>query len=339
MPACSGWGPTVLQSEVAPGYITLAALPPGRWGVGVSGGADSVALLRLLLEAGRHAVAVVHLDHQTRGEASTADAAFVAELAGRLGVPCEAFALDQVEAPRGPAAKNPSARYRLARLACYRQVVARHGLAGVALAHHADDQAETVLLRLVRGGSAAGLAGMAADATVAGVRLVRPALAVRRDALRAYLRSADQPWREDASNASPVYARNRARRLLAGNERLTAALLTVAAAARRWAEWLDAAAPVLGDSFAAAALAALPPPLAERSARRWLASRGVPADAVSPAVAARLVAMAADAASAPRLDFPGRLTVRRRRGTIWVSVGGRGWDAVAAGENYDAGSE
>ena len=287
--------------------------------MGVSGGADSVALLRLLLDAGRGAVgAVVHLDHQARGAASAADAAFVADLAADLGVPCESFTLDQVEAPRGPAAKNPSARYRLARLKCYREAVERHDLAGVALAHHADDQSETVLLRVLRGGSAAGLAGMAADATVAGVRLVRPALAVRRDALRAHLQEVEQPWREDASNASPAYARNRARRLLARDERLTAALLDVAAAARRWAGWLDAAAPVLGESFDAATVADLPPALAERSARRWLASRGVPADAVSRSVAARLVTMAADAASAPRLDFPGRLTVRRRRGIIWA---------------------
>ena len=308
---------------------TLAALPPGRWAVAVSGGADSVAALRLLLErdggaggAGGLVTAVVHLDHQTRGGASAADAAFVGNLAARLGVPFDGFRVDTVESRAGrTGGANPSARYRAARLACYREVVARRGLAGVALGHHADDQAETVLLRLLRmpaGGSAAGLAGMRPDAAVAGVRLARPALRVRRAALRAHLENVGQPWREDASNASPVYARNRLRRVLAADENLVAALLDVAAAAGRWAGWVERAAPALESTFEAQVLANLPAPLADRSARRWLAAAGCPAADVSAATAARLVAMAADASGPSQSDFPGGVRVRRRRGKVWA---------------------
>ncbi len=308
---------------------TLAALPPGRWAVAVSGGADSVAALRLLLECDGGAVgsagavaAVIHLDHQTRGGASAADAAFVGDLAARLGVPFEGFRVDAVESRVGrPAGANPSARYRSARLACYREVAARHNLSGVALGHHADDQAETVLLRLLRmpaGGSAAGLAGMRPDAAVAGVRLARPALGVRRAALRGYLDSVGESWSEDSSNASPVYARNRVRRLLAADENLVAALLDVSAAAGRWAGWIEEAAPRLESAFETGRLADLPAPLADRSARRWLAAAGCPAADVSAATVAWLVAMAADVSGPPQADFPGRVRVRRRRGKVWA---------------------
>lgn len=293
--------------------MTGVTLPTGRWAVGVSGGADSVALLLGLAHAGPH---VVHLDHQTRGEDSTADAAFVAELAVRLRLPVTVARRSDVEADDPP--PNLSARYRQARLTLFRRVVDAHGLAGVVLAHHADDQAETVLLRLLRGGGPRALVGMAERSTLGGLVVLRPLLRVPAGALRATLRDGGQPWREDASNASDRYLRNRIRPWLATAPVLADSLRSLAGAARRARDWLDARAPALADPFAASALAALPPPVARHAAGRWLAGRGVPADAVSRAVCDRLVTMAADAATPARQTFPGRVTVRRARG--WVSV-------------------
>ena len=227
-------------------------LPPGRWAVGVSGGADSVALLLLTADRRPH---VVHLDHQTRGVDSAADAAFVAGLARRLGLEVTVATLSEVE--HDPPA-NPSARYRAARLALFGRAVADHGLAGVALAHHAADQAETIALRLLRGGGPRSLVGMAARSTIGGLTVLRPLLRVAPADLRAFLRERGQPWREDASNGSDRYLRNRVRPWLAGDPATADALRHLAAAARAAGEWLDGAAPVLGETFATAALADLP---------------------------------------------------------------------------------
>ena len=294
------------------------AVPPGAWAVGVSGGADSVALLSLV--RGRPDVRphVVHLDHQLRGDAGTADADFVRDLAARWGLPCTVARRHDLE-PRVPGLPaNPSARYRALRLALFRETAAAHGLAGVLVAHHADDQAETVLHRLLRGSGTPGLAGMDAGTTVAGLLVRRPLLAVRRHALRRHLLDLGQPWREDASNASDAYLRNRLRRVLAGRPQLTDDLIALAAACRAARDWARYAAPALADAFPARQLAALPAVLARESARRWLLARGVPpADlARSPAAADRLVKMAGDAASSPRRHFPGGILVRRSAGVI-----------------------
>ncbi len=288
-------------------------LPPGRWAVGVSGGADSVALLRLTAAASPH---VVHLDHQARGDDSTADAAFVAHLAARLGLAATVARLSDVDHDPLP---NPSAGYRQARLALFRQVVDRHGLAGVVLAHHADDQAETVMLRLLRGGGPRALGGMAGRSTVGGLTILRPMLHTAAADLRRYLAGLGQPWREDASNASDGYLRNRLRPWLAADPAVAEAARHLAVAARRWRAWMDDHAPTLGEAFAAVDLA-VPAPLARHAAGRWLAARGAAADAVSAAACDRLVAMATDAATPARQSFPGDVSVRRTGGWLTAAV-------------------
>jgi tRNA(Ile)-lysidine synthase len=292
------------------------ALPPGRWAVGVSGGADSVALLLLLLDRPDVQPHVVHLDHETRGEESRADAAFVAALAGRLGAPCTVARRSDVERDLGPPPPNPSARYRRARLALFRRVVDAHGLAGVVLAHHADDQAETVMLRLLRGGGPRSLVGMAERSTIGGLTVLRPLLGAGSANLRQLLRDRGQPWREDASNASDRYLRNRVRPALARDPQLADALRHMGDAARHLVGWLDARGPALAESFAVTDLADAPAPLARHAAGRWLAARGVPADAINRAACDRLAAMASDAAAAPVQMFAGAVIIRRSGGTI-----------------------
>jgi tRNA(Ile)-lysidine synthetase-like protein len=294
----------------------IAQVPAGPWAVAVSGGADSVALFRLLLGRPDLWLHVVHLDHQTRGEASTADAEFVQQLAAERRVPYTVSLRGEVEPQFKDLPKNPSARYRAARMELFRQVVSRADLNGVILAHHADDQAETILHRLIRGSGPAGLAGMSPQTRIDGLLVIRPLLAVRRDDLRTYLSDIGQSWREDASNESDHYLRNRLRRWLTCEPGLHESMLTLGNSCHKLREWSRREAPVLEESFAAGMLSQLPAVLAHESARRWLVARGAPAGELSEAVLDRLIQMAQDAASAPRMQFPGSLLVRRRRGII-----------------------
>jgi len=296
--------------------VPFTPLPiDGPWAIGVSGGADSVALLRLTSARGV-AVHAVHLDHETRDGGSTADAAFVTDLCAELRVPLTVVKRSELEGECAALPDNASARFRRLRHELFRQACGRHGLAGVLLAHHADDQAETVLHRLLRSGGIAGVGGMRTDARVGGLRIVRPLLGARAEELRNYLRGLGQAWREDSTNASAEYLRGRLRHALADRPALVARLIELGDAMRELGDRVRDATPVLGESFGAAELAALPDVLADEAARRWLVTRGAPADDVSPAVVARLVAMARDAAAPRRRHFPGRVLVVRKKGVI-----------------------
>jgi tRNA(Ile)-lysidine synthetase-like protein len=300
--------------------IELDVPEGGKWAVGVSGGADSVALLLLLRDRPDLQLHVVHLNHELRGPDSEMDAAFVEALCSRMGLACHVRRRSEIEPGLGELPANPSARYRAVRLAWFGQVVREHQLAGVMLAHHADDVAETVLHRLVRGSGAGGLSGMAAESRIGELRIARPLLNVRRDALRELLRQRGQEWREDASNQTEDYLRNRLRKLLSIQPALTGALLELAARCRSLNDWTSRVSPQLEKTFAAAKLARLPAILARHSARRWLIDAGAPAEELVPTVLDRLLAMAADA-TAPRVQqFPGKLTVRRHARMIGAST-------------------
>ncbi len=183
--------------------------------VGISGGADSTALLVVLLalpDALRPRVVAAHFDHGLRGSASAADALFAASLAARLHVPFVGGAADPPLSRAGSA--EADARQR--RYAFLAAAARRHGCSCVAVGHHRDDQVETVLLRLARGAGAAGLGAMApsrplADDGARALHLVRPLFLASRTDVLSYLGAAGLSWREDDSNADPVHARNRVR--------------------------------------------------------------------------------------------------------------------------------
>ena len=184
-----------------------------RWLVGVSGGADSVALLHLLVEEGFANLIVCHLDHGLRGRASTDDAKFVKRLAATLALDFEAARVDvaKLMAQRGESMETAA---RNARHAFFAGCAVKFNCPRIILAHHADDQAETVLWNLLRGSH--GLKGMREEQplkTESGVELElhRPLLGIRRADLVAWLVSNKWTWREDASNAKPVAVRNRLR--------------------------------------------------------------------------------------------------------------------------------
>jgi tRNA(Ile)-lysidine synthetase-like protein len=292
----------------------IAGLPAGCYAVGVSGGADSVALLLLLSGRRDLHLHVVHLNHQTRGEASDGDAEFVKTLAESRGLAATLARLSEIET--GPVLANPSARYRQARLRLFERVVYEQKLAGVILAHHADDQAETVLQRLLRGSSVAGLVGMRPRTTVGKLAIFRPLLGVRRERLRRFLEEEQQPWREDASNASPEYLRNRLRIFLRDRPALTGALSELAEAAGRVQEWVKQQAPTLDGIFEVRTLHDLPDLVAQEALRRWLINQGAPAKEVDGPAVTRLLQMARDAASPARQQFAGGVVVRRGGGRL-----------------------
>jgi len=202
----------------------LKLLRPGdRVGVAVSGGADSVALLRLLLEARQElglVLSVVHFNHKLRGAESDGDERFVAELAKQHGLELHTASAD-TKAYAAEHGLGLEAAARKLRHQYFNSLLAyANTFDRVLTAHTMEDQAETVLLRLIRGSGISGLAGIKpmlkveGDAGDMGSCIVRPLLRTRRTELREYLQQLKQSWREDASNQDVGFARNRVRHVL-----------------------------------------------------------------------------------------------------------------------------
>jgi tRNA(Ile)-lysidine synthase len=166
----------------------------------VSGGPDSVALLRAVVSLGGEPT-VLHLDHGLRGEQSREDADFVRGLCARMGVACEVRRL-RLEGSSNLQERAREQRYRLAE-----EVVDGLGLPAIATGHTADDVAETVLMNLARG---SGLRGLAGIPPVRG-RVQRPLIEVTRGEVIQYLQDLDQPYRTDPTNLTGKYTRNRIR--------------------------------------------------------------------------------------------------------------------------------
>jgi tRNA(Ile)-lysidine synthase len=185
-------------------------LRPGqRIGVAVSGGADSAALFHLLLELREKlglVLSVVHLNHKLRGRASDADEKFVANLAAQHSLQFF-LARENISAKAKRERANLEDAARRARYAFFERLVSEGRLDKIAVAHTADDQAETVLAHILRGTGLSGLAGIHPETG----SVFRPLLKIRRADLRVYLRSLRQPWREDATNRDTKRTRARIR--------------------------------------------------------------------------------------------------------------------------------
>ncbi len=177
--------------------------------VAVSGGADSVALLDIL--AGLHdlhlRLIVAHLNHALRGPEADGDEAFVRRLAVSYGLPAEVARVDVRELGRVKKLSLEEAG-RVARYAFFDDVACRYGAAAIALGHHADDQAETVLMRLLRGAGGTGLCGISAKSFG---KLVRPLLGATRRDIEEYIRQRGLSCRHDSTNSATDFLRNRVR--------------------------------------------------------------------------------------------------------------------------------
>lgn len=178
-------------------------LPEGcRVVAAVSGGADSVCLLHVLREVGASVTGVAHFNHKWRGEASEEDERFVAAMASWMGL-----AFFRAEMRGEEQGDNLEQGARRARRSFFQGLI-RDGVCDrVALGHTRDDQAETVLFRVLRGSGLTGLAGIhpVSDG------LIRPLIGVRRSEVEEYLRARNVKWREDVSNRETRFARNRIR--------------------------------------------------------------------------------------------------------------------------------
>ena len=186
--------------------------PRRRIGLAVSGGADSVALLALMagLQASHGFDAVVlHVDHGLRPD-SADDACFVKSLAESYGLPFHALRT-RVRRRRGESLEMAARRVRLAFFARMTTIL---GLDAIATGHHADDVAETFLLRLARGSGPDGLAGLKPVSHVDGVTFIRPLLNLRDADLRSFLSERGIAWREDSTNADTSIPRNNVRHVI-----------------------------------------------------------------------------------------------------------------------------
>ena len=187
--------------------INRSILPPGRIGLAVSGGSDSVALAFLLTKGGRKKNAakrfiVLHVDHGLRKE-SREEYRFVRNLAKRLGIPFKGVHAKVDRRPR----ESLEMAARRVRLAFFAKCMKSLKLDAIATGHHMDDVAETFLMKLRR----ASLCGMRAKSEVDGIRFVRPLLGCRDAELKAYLEKYGEEWREDASNGDVSIERNKVR--------------------------------------------------------------------------------------------------------------------------------
>ena len=196
-----------LEGLVKSGDVVLA---------GVSGGADSVCLLLMLLEYRKHCdffLEAVHVEHGIRGDASRRDAAFVKRLCEKRGVCCRIYPVDVPAYAKGHGLGVEEAARKL-RYECFREAAEDYDgrPVKIALAHHADDNAETMLFRLIRGSGLHGLYGMRPARRLAeGVTVIRPLLGMERAEIEAYLEAQGQPYCRDATNEDTDYSRNRIR--------------------------------------------------------------------------------------------------------------------------------
>lgn len=203
--------PHLLHNQVVRAIRSRALLQPGQSVlVAVSGGPDSVALLSILHDlapAWKLSLTVVHGNYGLRGVESDEDATFVTALCRRLNVPCLVRPLHVREREPG-ASSSLQARAREVRYRLFHDLAQALPVDRVALGHTADDQAETVLLRMLRGAGLRGLAGMPYTRE----RLfIRPLLGVTRREILSYLAAVGLSYRSDSSNAKSVYLRNRVR--------------------------------------------------------------------------------------------------------------------------------
>ncbi|HEX6853220.1 MAG TPA: tRNA lysidine(34) synthetase TilS [Candidatus Polarisedimenticolaceae bacterium] len=320
------------RTEIAFRRAALELVPPNAAVVvAVSGGGDSVALLHLLRRLAKPrglTLVVAHLDHALR-RGSTADRRFVEGLAEALGLPCVADRRDVAKMRRRD--ESPEEAARRVRRGFLLEVAGLSGSEHVALGHTLDDQAETILMRLARGAGPAALAGMAPAGPGP---FIRPALGLSRMELRVWLVRHRLAWRDDPSNRSAAYDRNRLRRLVvpalaealnpeaARHLAQAAERLRVDAAHldREAAAWLMRLGGRDGDTVVldARGLAALAPALAGRAARMALEQAGCDPRRISAKHVEALLKLAA--AGSGSLDLPSGRKARAGDGRVTLAA-------------------
>ena len=293
-----------------------------RYLVGVSGGRDSVALLHGLLDAGYRNLIVCHLDHGLRPD-SDEDARFVARLAAACGVE-SAIAREDVDLRSREQRVSIETAGRDARLAFFSKVAARHDCSSLLLAHHADDQVETLLHHLARGSGLAGLGGMLPlqQSRGGGLRVIRPLLRVWRSDIENYVALHQLEFREDPSNRDPRFTRNRVRhRLIPEIEavfgrNVREALLRTAEICRGEDLYLQTQTPAPARELSVPVLRDMPLALQRRTIRAWLKLHAVPKISFETVESVRSLIDGKRA----KVNLPGNLHARRRAKRIFLAT-------------------
>jgi len=302
-----------------------AMLRPGeRVLVALSGGADSTGLALVLSELRRRLgidVVAGHVHHGLRGSEADLDQERAAATAAALGIPFEAVAI----APGALRGANLEARARTARYAALRRIADAAGCTKVATGHTMDDQAETFLLRLLRG---AGSAGLAAIQPHRDDGVVRPLIACRRAAVVAVVEQAGLGYRVDSANSDPRFLRTAVReRLLPLLVEIEPAAVATCARAAEQARgdallaerWLAAALGEIGPELPVAALGGLPIEARAAVARYWLMTRLGSGRGIASAHIAGVLALAAGENGRAEVHLPRGRVVRRRRGVLTLA--------------------
>ncbi|MEI6807937.1 MAG: tRNA lysidine(34) synthetase TilS [bacterium] len=299
----------------------------------VSGGSDSVALLHAMAGLSPTAgvkLSVAHFNHHIRGRAADEDAEFVRGLAVRLKLP---FRMGEGDVPAIARRRGISLEMaaRDARYAFLRNAAQEIGAQAVATAHTADDQAETIILRLMRGAGGTGLGGIRYRADINGLRVIRPMLDVGKVDAVGFLKGMGATWREDKSNSDLEFQRNMVRHeilpLLEAklNPRVRKALLQTGRILRDEDEWLDTlAAGILRQCVAARSPAVLslssfsrhPIAARRRVLRLWLSANGVLPELLDFDMIARVDAIVRGVRAADTTCLAGGWRVTRGEGSL-----------------------
>lgn len=294
--------------------------------VAVSGGADSVAILNLLVDAGYRKLVVAHFNHCLRGKASAGDAAFVEKLASGLELSFEGSSADvTAKAKAGKLSIETAARD--ARYEFLASVARKHRTSSIVLAHHADDQVETCFFNFLRGSGIAGLSGIKplSQRTVKGVNLQlhRPLLETTKRELLDYLKERKLRHREDTTNALPKASRNKLRlKILPLVEEYFGSSFkaTIVRNARMLADEEEFLASIslpiaTSDKLPVKVLRELHPALRRRVLHGWLRNQGVeePGFAEVERVASLL-----ETNGPPKVNLPGNRHARRRSGVLFI---------------------
>ena len=294
----------------------------------VSGGADSVAMAHLFsgsMAAWSLDIILLHLNHQIRGEESDDDERFVSALADRLGVPVIS---EKKDVPRLAKRKGLSLEMaaREARYAFFRKAAKLTGISTVAVAHTLDDQAETVLLRLMRGSGLRGLGAMDYRAENDGLTVIRPLLDIRHAQLEEYLDGRNEDWREDPSNSDLGFTRNRVRHELIPylenrfNPEIRETLHRTAGILRDEDQLMEGSIDAAWDECRKDGLKALdgtaldrfPRPVRYRVILRWLQGRGISPSDMDYNLVSRIDGMLRKSVGSKRIQVSGGTALKVR---------------------------
>lgn len=304
--------------------------------VAVSGGPDSVALLHLLFRLSEEFILrlhVAHLNHMLRGELGARDARFVVELARTLGLPCTCEERDVHAFQRTSANSSVEDAARQVRYRFLNETADRVGASRIALGHMADDQAETVLLHLVRGTGLSGLRGML---PVRG-RIIRPVLTVRRDEIEEFLRVEGIEYCSDETNESRQFARNKIRAEVIPllqrefNPRVVDSINRTAQVVRSAEEWAESELDRLFGGLVSKrdeteivlsvpALSELPVLLRQLAIRRALRLLNQSGTELSLAQTESVVSLLQSPQAETHISLPGGIRAEREGDALWIGT-------------------